>query len=423
MSSLNLLLDPVESPGVLAAKLWVSGGSSADPSDQRGVHHLLGSLLSRGCGPFNHIELADLVEGCGAGLRCDTHEDGTLISLKCLEQDADQLLPLIAWLLVDPHLSQNQVQLEKGLTLQALQRQREDPFHLAFDGWRQLAYGNGPYGHDPLGISHELETIGSAQLQQQAINLRLSNPILALAGSFPDNIEEQLLEMEPFQALCHYTKDGNVKSFHGTDRPTVSNENQPTIRLTAENTSQVVIMVGQPSLNHAHKDDLSLRLLQFHFGYGMSSLLFKRLREEHGVAYDVGVHHPARCLASPFVFHASTSEEKAEISLKLLLESWQDMSKVKLSSEEMALAKAKFRGSLAHSTQTTGQRAERRAQLRALGLADDQDLRDLEAIDSLKSQDLQQAACTHLNSPLLSLCGPQKTIESLGHLWGTEFLP
>ena len=50
-------------------------------------------------------------------------------------------------------------------------------------------------------------------------------------------------------------------------------------------TEQVVLMLGQATVPHGHPDDLVLRLIQCHLGVGMSSLLFRRLREEHGVAY------------------------------------------------------------------------------------------------------------------------------------------
>ena len=93
--SCDLVLDPVTTTGVLSAKLWIRRGSSADPLGQKGGHQLLSSVLSRGCGPVDHLQLADLVEGCGAGLRCDTHEDGILISLKCRDSDADRLLPAL----------------------------------------------------------------------------------------------------------------------------------------------------------------------------------------------------------------------------------------------------------------------------------------------------------------------------------------
>ena len=146
MNPLDIHLDPLNSPGVMSAKVWIRDGSRSDPNGQKGIHQILASLLSRGCGPFGYIQIADLIEGCGAGLHCETYEDGLLISLKCVEKDAYQLIPVIGWMLKHPHLNKGQIELEKQLSIQSLKRQKENPFYLAFDGWRHLAYGHGPYG-------------------------------------------------------------------------------------------------------------------------------------------------------------------------------------------------------------------------------------------------------------------------------------
>ena len=177
------------------------------------------------------------------------------------------------------------------------------------------------------------------------------------------------------------------------------------------------MMLGQPSLPHGHADDPALRLLQAHLGQGMSSLLFRRLREEHGVAYDVGVHYPARAEASPFVFHAATSVDKASLTLSLLHESWNELCSTPLTEADLQLARVKVRGQLAHGSQTTGQRAERRAQLRGLGLPDDYDQRSLAVMDALDANAVQDAAQRHLEHPLLSLCGPETSLRALGDQW------
>lgn len=410
----DLVLDPVTTTGVLSAKLWIRRGSSADPCGQRGGHQLLASVLSRGCGPLDHLQLADLVEGCGAGLRCDTHEDGILISLKCRDVDADRLLPALGWMLRQPHLDEGQIELERDLSLQALQRQREDPFHRAFDGWRQLAYGRGPYGHDPLGIPVELEGLQREHLIELAGDLESLGSVLALSGTIPDQAHERLEEwlgsttsqtnwQEPEAAFSHQSE--------------VDPSAQSSLSLQPLATEQVVLMLGQAALPHGHPDDLALRLLQAHLGSGMSSLLFRRLREEHGVAYDVGVHHPARAAAAPFVMHASTGVDRAELSLDLLLSSWSELIEISLAEADLKLAKAKFRGQLAHGSQTTGQRAERRAQLRGLNLPDDHDKTCLNHLDQLGANDLRDAARRHLQCPQLSLCGPLDTLESLEKQW------
>lgn len=410
----DLILDPHTTAGVLAAKLWIRRGSACDPHQQRGAHQLLGSLLSRGCGPYGPMELADLVEGSGAGLRCDTNEDGLLISLKCRDNDAERLLPVIGWMVHQPHLLPDQVELEKELSLQALVRQKEDPFHLAYDGWRTLAYGSGGYGHDPLGVTDDLEKLERDQLVALAKQLDGASSVLAMSGTIPEALRNLLNNHEAFQsqAASSATDSGSP------DQAIVSSEDRPqNLCLRVQNTEQVVMMLGQPSLPHGHADDPALRLLQAHLGQGMSSLLFRRLREEHGVAYDVGVHYPARAEASPFVFHAATSVDKASLTLSLLHESWNELCSTPLTEADLQLARVKVRGQLAHGSQTTGQRAERRAQLRGLGLPDDYDQRSLAVMDALDANAVQDAAQRHLGHPLLSLCGPETSLRALGDQW------
>ena len=413
---LDLILDPMATPGVLAAKAWIRRGSGADPQGQRGAHQLLGSLLSRGCGPNGSMELADLVEGCGAGLRCDTNEDGLLISLKCRDRDAEQLVPLIGWMLRQPLLQPDQVDLEKELSLQALQRQKEDPFHLAYDGWRSLAYGSGPYGHDPLGVAGDLQQLGPEALRPLAHQLESEGSVLALSGTIPESLLSLLKEHEAFLSF----PDGSMAIPATSHAPAAENGHanpSVTLCLKEQKTEQVVLMLGQPSLPHGHPDDPALRLLQAHLSHGMSSLLFRRLREEHGVAYDVGAYLPARRDAAPFVLHASSSADRAELALTLLLDSWDELSDRDLTSDELELARAKYRGQVAHASQTASQRAERSAQLQGLGLPDDHDQQCLNKLEALTPTDLRQAARRWLNQPELSLCGPGSILKRLESLW------
>ena len=422
----DLVLDPVVTPGVLSAKLWIRRGSGRDQQGQRGGHQLLGSVLSRGCGPLDHLELADLVEGCGAGLRCDTHEDGILISLKCRDLDADRLLPAVGWMVRQPHLNESQIALERELSLQALQRQREDPFHRAFDGWRQIAYGQGPYGHDPLGIAQDLERLSRPQLQRLAHDLESEGSVLALSGAIPADASERLQEwfgpITSQSPVDQAQADDAPANNPSANNPSANNRDRPSISVQPLATEQVVLMLGQASLPHGHPDDLALRLLQAHLGSGMSSLLFRRLREEHGVAYDVGVHHPARAGAAPFVMHASTGVDRAALTLELLMASWTELLENCIEAADLHLAAAKFRGHLAHASQTTGQRAERRAQLRGLGLSDQHDQQCLQKLETLQSSDLLAAAQRHLQKPQLSLCGPSDTLATLERLWMQDAL-
>ena len=410
-SALDVLVEPLASPGVMAAKLWLPFGSACDARDQRGAHDLLASLLSRGCGPYNPKELADVVEGCGAGLRCDAQEDGLLLSLRSTLEDAEQLLPLLGWMVLEPHLAPDQVALEKNLTLQMLQRQREDPFHMAAVAWRGLAFNDGGYGHDPMGVEQDLQNIERQQILPLAQQLPSGRSVLSLAGCLPEDIEHRIHAMDGFRGWPQASAEWNAG---GLDYGTPAGER---IHLESMDTEQVVLMLGQATVPHGHPDDLVLRLLQCHLGVGMSSLLFRRLREEHGVAYEVAVHYPQLMGPAPFVLLAATGMERAELSLQLLLQSWDELCQTTLSQADLTLARAKFIGQMAQARQTCSQRAERRVQLRAMGLRDDHDQSCTEAIESVSVDHIQETCQRWFQKPQLSLCGPPESLETLERVW------
>ena len=414
MTAFNINFLPLKSPGIISAKLWVREGSRADPENRKGIHQLLTSLLSRGCGPYDNLIVGDIVEGFGAGLRADTYEDGILLSLKCNAKDIFSLLPILGWMICQPHLSIDQINLEKELTIQALQRQKEHPFNIAFDGWRRIAYFNSGYEHDPLGIKKDIGNIYRDDLLNLLQEINIREKILVIAGSLPNNLEKTIKEVKPFKILskqeCKFPKNKNIKNQENIYSPY-----QKSHSLHFQNTQQVIIIIGKPTIPHGHIDDIILRLIGCHIGVGMSSVLFKSLREKHGVAYEVGVYNPIREGNSPFIIHASTTEEKASLTLKLLKECWNSIIDKKISEKDLDLAKGKFKGQIAHSLQSISQQAERKVHLLGLRLEEDLDNIYLTRMNSITSSEIQKCAKDHLRNPLLSICGPRKTLEKLSN--------
>ena len=395
-------------PAILSAKLWIRGGSSADPTGQRGASQLLAGVLSRGCGPFSGDALADLVEGRGAGLRCEAAEDGTLISLKCASDDAALLLPLVLQMVTSPWLVEDQVTLERQLNLQTLQRQKEDPFQVAHDQLRQQLYGSGPYGHDPLGVEAELSALARPQLEQMTHQLGQEGAVMVLAGQIP---------AEPEQLLLHQLEGQSWRTQAPRRLAGASGLKQVSLASNVDETEQLVLMLGTTTAPLGSEQALALRLLHCHLGIGMSSRLFVALREEHGLAYNVGVHYPARLGDAPFVFHLSSSSERAEDATRELLNEWLRLIEEPISDAQLQLAKAKFTGQEALGRQTCSQVADRHALVLGHGLPFDFADRCLLEAEALTPSDLHQAAQALLQGPSLSLCGPQDAIEAATAVW------
>jgi predicted Zn-dependent peptidase len=184
-----------------------------------------------------------------------------------------------------------------------------------------------------------------------------------------------------------------------------------------QDTEQLVLMLGCPTVPLGHPDALPLRLLQTHLGLGMSSRLFVVMREERGLAYDVGVSHPARCGAAPFVMHLSTSADRAEEATACLLEEWRRLLEEPLDAAALELARAKYVGQDAMGRQTCAQIAERLALVLSHGLPADHVERCLARATELDGLALQQAARRWLPQASLSLVGPAPALASASAAW------
>jgi len=411
---LPVVLQRRRGPRILAARLVIPGGSSADPAGLLGAHQLLAGLMTRGCGELGADALADLVEGAGAALRAEAHEDALVVGLKCACEDATSLLPLLLSMVRSPTLAGDQLELERSLNLQTLARQKEDPFQLAHDRLRHLLYGMGPYGHDPLGTEADLARIGRADLLPLAQSLGSLGAVLVLCG-------------EPPPRLIELLEDSQGERPWTTAMPMASSASSPTslplpdggdrLARLAQDTEQVVILLGATTVPLGHPDALPLRLLQAHLGLGMSCRLFVTMREERGLAYDVGVHLPARCGPAPFVMHLSTSEDRAGEALSALMDEWQATLERSLQEEELHLALAKFRGQDAMGRQTCSQIAERQALVLSHGLPPDCVERELERSGRLTAADLIAAARRWLSLPCVSLVGPPMALDAAERGW------
>jgi predicted Zn-dependent peptidase len=411
---LPVLVSPRPGPAILAARLVIRGGSGADPAGQRGAHQLLAGVMSRGCGNLDADALADLVEGAGAALRADALEDALIIGLKCAAADAPELLPLLLAMVRLPGLAADQVAIERQLNLQTLQRQKEDPYQLAHDQLLRQLYGHGPYGHDPLGVETELAAIEPALLAELVAGLGQHGAVLVISGRVPDtliDLLEQNLAGVPWPTSMPAPATASPAN-HWRD-PAAG---EPLMALD-QDTEQLVLMLGCPTIPLGHPDALALRLLQTHLGMGMSSRLFVVMREERGLAYDVGVSLPARCGPAPFVMHLSTSAERAAEATACLLAEWRRLLDQPLEPAALDLARAKYLGQDAMGRQTCSQIAERLALLLSHGLGADHVEHCLERAKSLDGADLQRAARRWLPQAQLSLVGPPPALAAASAAW------
>ena len=130
-----------------------------DSEYQKGINHLLCSLLIRGCEGFDDLALSNYVESYGGELTQEVLEDGISISIKTLNANFDKLLPLLDLIVNKPILSKFEFEKVKKSTLNFLRKEKENPFNIGFEKWKKIVYSNHPYAFNTNGYEKDVSKI------------------------------------------------------------------------------------------------------------------------------------------------------------------------------------------------------------------------------------------------------------------------
>ncbi|MFM7405222.1 MAG: M16 family metallopeptidase [Cuspidothrix sp.] len=400
-----LLVSKNQAADIVAARIFIRAGSCHEQREKAGLAHLLSALLTKGCDGLSSLEIAEKVESVGASLGTDASTDYFLLSLKTVTADFGEILALAGKLLRSPTFPENQIQLEKRLALQDVRSQKEQPYSLAFEQLRQVIYQNHPYSLSVLGDETTINNITRNDLiRYHQTHFRPDNIVISIAGNITAAQAEKLVN--------NIFGDWQIPT---TTKPTLNLASitvSPQSCLKPLNSQQSIIMLGYLGVSVNHPEYAALKLLATYLGNGLSSRLFVELREKQGLAYDVSAIYSTRLFPASFVVYIGTAPENTEIAMNGLRQEVELLSNQPLSAEDLQTAKNKIIGQYALGKQTNGHIAQIYGWYEILGLGIEFDQQFPELINNVTASDSMTAACKYLQTPYLSLVGPETAIQN-----------
>lgn len=409
---------------IIAARLFIRAGSQWEKPEQAGLVHLISAVLTKGTETRSSLEIAEQVESLGASLSTDSTTDYFLMSLKSVSADFAEVLELTAELLRAPSFPEQELELERRLTLQAIRSQQEQPFTVAFDQLRQIMYGHHPYALSGLGTEATVANLTREDLLDfHHTHFRPDNLVISLSG-----------RIQLDSAIALIEKAFGDWEIPDAPRPVLQVPeitSQPICQSISQETQQSIVMLGYltPSvvdgLNTAissgetgsNSDYATLKLINTYLGNGLSSRLFVELREKRGLAYEVSAFYTTRLDKAQFVAYMGTAPENTQIALDNLYTELTRLSETPLTEEEVQAAKNKILGQYALGKQTNAQIAQTYGWYETLGLGVDFDRVFQAQVAATTSELIQCVAQKYLLQPYVSLVGPASAVEELANLF------
>lgn len=305
---------PVDSLPIVDVEIMVNAGSARD-DNQPGIAALTNALLGQDSKTMDADAIAASFDNVAAQFGQDIKRDYAVLSLRSLSDPA-QLNPAIqtlSTLLCEPVFTGKSFLRTKNQSLQGILQQQQDPDNLASQAFFKTLYGTHPYGHDPLGDSTSLTAYTPADVQafyQQHYVARQTT--LALVGNLTTAQAKQLAE-----DLLGRLPEGQA----APPLPTPTYQPDQFRVNVPFPASQTYIRIGELGVAMGNPSLPALTVGNYILGGGsLVSRLFKEVRDNRGLAYNVESAFAPLQVTGPFIVASQSKNQSSNQAIQIIID-------------------------------------------------------------------------------------------------------
>lgn len=413
-NGLRLVTTHVADAPSVSVQVFIGVGSRWEVRERNGISHYLEHMVFKGTRRWpTAIQIAEAIEGAGGQMNAST---GTEVTSYWTHLPYDRLalgMEVLTEMVTAPLLDPEEVERERTVVQQEIRRAHDQPGARMGQLLAQACFGDHPLGWPVAGTEETVQRITREELWAHLLAwYRPGNMVISVAG--PVSHEEVLPLAEELW--------GDMEAF-AVALPLDSSPELPERRCLAEQRpiQQCHLGLAVHAFGRRDPDRHALTILNTVLGRGMSSRLFKEVRERRGLAYSVGSSVSRYRDAGAFSVSAAVSPEKAEEAVRVIIHELLRLREEPVSEEEMRKAKDYAIGSFLLGLESTRSRARRAGEsLLLLGEMEplDQVVGKLEAVTA---EDVQRVA-RRLFAPerlAFAMVGPLADEELLERVWAT----
>lgn len=289
-------------------QLAARAGLPSESLTNQGINCLLAATLPKGTETRSGEQIARDLESLGASIGAAAGNNALLLHASGLSTDCVTVAKVMAEIAIAPSLDEMTLEREKASQLASLQESQQDPLQLVMQTLKHKAYQSVGYGLNAMGSKDSLKSLHRPKLlQHQRKHLVGKNLSLAVCGDFES--EAMLEDLEKYFGIMHPGKSW---------KPPAHNF-QPAQEITRRlPKKQAVLAIGYEGCDVSAEDRHALAFLQ-EYASDMAGPLFGRIREELGLAYQVGATQFMGYDTGLFSFYLATSPQLAELAREEML--------------------------------------------------------------------------------------------------------
>ena len=402
-----LLITQNNANDIIAMEIASIGGNNFEKIP--GVAAITAQAIMKGTKKYTNQELSQLLEENGITLVPAAKGDTFNISLKYTKNEKDLALDVLKETATKATLDAFDIERVKADKMTSVKNIKSTPDSLAFDEFKTALWQGTPYGNTGKVLEYTVPKIQKSDVDDYYKNLFDSeNLVISINGNV--NPQEYI---NYFSNLFQNKNCGKIDLTQYKDKYKLLNQNK-IVKVNKETQADWLLLGWLTDGSINEKDWASLQVIDAILGSGMSSRLFTELRDEQGLAYQVGSTFSANINRGVFAVYIATNPESAQVAKQGLLEEVSRLKKEFVTDKELAEAKDKLLGNFVLSMETNMDKASLVNSLEVNGKGFAFKDRYPQLINQVTIQDVIKTANKYFSRPyVFTAVGTKQSVEKL----------
>ncbi len=336
-NGVRVIIAPMENTKAVTVLVLVGTGSKYETKKINGVSHFLEHMFFKGTEKRPRaVDISSLLDGVGGEFNAFTGEEFTGYYVKVATEHFDLALDVVSDILLHSKFDAKEIDRERGVIIEEINMNSDNPMRKVFDVWGELLYGDQPAGRPIAGTKETMEGILREDIidyfERQYVG---DNIVVIVAGNTKNGLALSKIK-KYFSPLKH------GKSFE--KGKVVEMQKCPSALLYQKETDQTHICAGFRSFNIFDPKKYIAQSMAVILGGGMSSRMFISVRERRGLVYYISTSADSDTDTGSIITRAGVDNKKVEEAVRTIVSQYRKIKKQKVSDSELKKAKNYIRG-------------------------------------------------------------------------------
>ncbi|MCH3963191.1 MAG: insulinase family protein [Clostridium sp.] len=375
--------------------LGIKIGSIYENPDEKGISHFIEHMLFKGTEKRSNEKLNAELENLGGEYNAYTDYTCTVYSITNLEEELEKSIEIISDMILNPTFECGEIERERKVILSEIKSGNDDIEQLSFRKINEAAFKKSPLRYDTCGTEDTIKVFTKKKLMEFYRKFYVPNNCFISVVSHYEH-DYVLKLVQKYFSSWEYRK---VES-----RKVVAEKNFPCMKSGYKrDIEQSTVMFLFTLYDLSKKEELALRILNHKLGESANSILFRKLREERGLAYDVYTDLNLTQYVKTLYIYTAVNEENIEVTVNTVLKCIEDIKdeNIVFDSSSISIMKKALKTAVAFTLEDSTDIGEYVLSQSIEGNSIFKFVEDIKEIEKVKEDDIYKVARKIFNDPTI----------------------